>query len=111
MVANSAWRRPMRSPIQPNSTPPAAQLSSSSEVMVPLQNTAASWAAGEPGERCSSTGMQLGATKLNSTASNMSKPQPAQPAAITSHWYPEKPRKPGRDALSDGECNGSYPCC
>ena len=86
MVANSARLRPMRSAIQPNSTPPAAQVTSSIEVSAPIQNTTAWCAAGEPGGRCSSTGRQLGATKLNSSASKTSKPQPAQPAAITSQW-------------------------
>ena len=86
MVANSARLRPMRSAIQPNSTPPAAQPTSSIEVSAPIQNTTAWCAAGEPGGRCSSTGRQLGATKLNSSASKTSKPQPAQPAAITSQW-------------------------
>ena len=52
--------------------------------MAPVQNTVAWWAACEPRGRCSSAGMQSGATKLNNTASKTSKPQPAQPAAMTS---------------------------
>ena len=54
--------------------------------MAPVQKTAAWRAACEPRGRCSSAGMQSGATKLNSTASKTSKPHPAQPAAMTSQW-------------------------
>ncbi len=84
MVANRAFLRPMRSPIQPNSTPPTAQPTSKIEVIAPVQNTIAARASGEPRGRCSNTGMQFGATKLKSRASKTSKPQPAHPAAITS---------------------------
>jgi hypothetical protein len=78
IVANRARLRPIRSASQPNNTPPAAQPTSRIEVIVPVQKTVASWAPGAPGCSPSSTGTQLGATKLNRRASKTSNPQPAR---------------------------------
>ncbi len=86
IVVNNARLRPTRSATQPNNTPPMAQPISNIEVIAPVQNTVAARASAEPCGRPSSAGMQLGETKLKSRASKTSKPQPAQPAAMTSQW-------------------------
>src|SRR2546421_638497 len=84
----------MRSATHPNNTPPAAQPISRIDVIAPVQKSVACRASGEPSGSRSRTGTQLGATKVKRRASNTSNPQPAHPAATTSHWYPDKPRRP-----------------
>src|SRR6185503_7434168 len=80
MVIMSTRLRPKRSLIGPNSTPPAAQPSSSSELRMPFQYGNASLASCPPIGTPNNVGIALGATKLNSSPSKMSNPQPSQAA-------------------------------
>src|SRR3984893_15574669 len=107
MVAHSARLRPTRSATQPNTTPPSAQLTNRIEVMAPVQNTAACWAACEPRGRCSSAGMHSGATTGNNTAAKTARPQPGQPAERTSQEWPDRPKTPPRGTLSG--CGSNAP--
>src|SRR3954466_3451128 len=68
--------------------PPMAQPIRRSDVRSPVQNRVAARASGEPIGMPSSAGTQLGATKLNSSPSKTSKPQPSHAAKTTAHWYP-----------------------
>jgi hypothetical protein len=62
IVSISVRVRPMRSATMPNSTPPVAQPSSSTDVSAPVQNSVACFAAGLPISSPSSVGTQFGAT-------------------------------------------------
>ena len=62
IVKVSTRTRPMRSPSGPNSRPPAAQPTSSSEVRMPVQTSVALRAADDPIVSPSSVGTQLGVT-------------------------------------------------
>jgi hypothetical protein len=85
MVSISTRLRPKRSEIGPKITPPAAQPSSSSELRIPVQYGSAALASSPPMGTPNKVGMALGATKLNSSPSKMSKPQPSQAAMKTVH--------------------------
>ena len=65
---------------------------------MPVQNNVAVHASGGPMGTPSSTGTQLGATKLNSRPS---KPQPSHTAKTTVHWYPVRSHIRRRPAVSD----------
>jgi hypothetical protein len=66
--------------------PPAAQPSRNSEFRIPVQYGSAALASSPPIGMPNKVGMALGATKLKSSPSKMSKPQPSQAAAKTVHW-------------------------
>ena len=86
MVIISTRLRPKRSQMGPKITPPAAQPSSSREFRMPVQYGSAALALPARRSACpNKVGMALGATKLNSSPSKMSKPQPSQAAKNTVH--------------------------
>ena len=87
MVTSSVRERPSRSVTKPNRTPPVAQPTSRLAVMAPVAAVTRAAPPGSPGTTPSRLGTHTGATKLKSSPSKTSKPQPSQAAKKTSHWY------------------------
>src|SRR5690606_393895 len=86
--------------------PPTAQPTRRREVRMPVHSIVCERASGDPISRPRREGTQFGATKLKSSPSKTSKPQPSHAAKSTVHWYRFMSRKVApEDGAAEGEAS------